>query len=137
MSMKRTYGTSTTCSIRRLPSSGGGGGPVKTVIVPGLARIAEQLRDEAAASEVRSSSKPSGRDEWQKEIARLQADDPGMTTREIAELMHKPHRTTLRMVMRGVREGRYIKGRAMRSDSIGRLQCVPVYRRADTKEDHK
>ena len=112
---------------RQLPASGGGGDCDPTIVkVPGLRKQIEYYAHQM--QHVRS--KPSGIEGWQKEI---ETDDLGMTMREIAELMNKPKSNTLRMVRRGIKEGRYIEGRAMRPDSMGRLQCVPVYR---IKENH-
>ena len=111
---------------RQWQVSGGGGDCSPTIVkVAGLRKIVEELYNEQ-----QHGSKPSGIEGWQKEI---ETDDLGMTMREIAEIMNKPKSNTLRMVRRGIKEGRYIEGRAMRPDSMGRLQCVPVYR---IKENH-
>jgi len=67
-------------------------------------------------------------EEWQAELARVRKCDEGETMIEIAELWNMPYRTTQATILRGIANGEYVKGYAMREDSMGRMQRVPVYR---------
>lgn len=66
--------------------------------------------------------------DWQKELDRVCAEDPGFTAIELAESAGLSLRIMQRIIRDGLKQGRYIRGWAYRQDAIGRRQRVPVYR---------
>jgi len=72
-------------------------------------------------------------DEWRTELGRLGLlgdGDPGKTIVEIAAENGVPHKTMQRAITKGLAEGHYVRGFAVRLDGLGRRQRVPVYRLA-------
>ena len=68
-----------------------------------------------------------GIEEWRAELERQQADDPGLTIREICEASGQSRWAVTKQVAAGVAEGRYRKGVGWRVAVNGRRQSVTVY----------
>ncbi len=68
------------------------------------------------------------REAWQREKERLQADDPGMSMKELAAEFGLHINTIAPRILQGVQEGRYLAGMAYRTDARGCRRRVPVYR---------
>lgn len=64
-------------------------------------------------------------DEWAAELERLTRDDPGETAQELAARAGVSINAIRGILLRGVRDGRYIEGRARRAGQRGLLK---VYR---------
>jgi len=59
--------------------------------------------------------------------------DRGFTTLEMARAAGISKSTVLRLIRRGIADGRYLKGQGLRLDEGGRFQPTPVYQLKETK----
>jgi hypothetical protein len=64
---------------------------------------------------------------WQREMAVLQSDDPGLSMAELAMEFDVPLTTMKRIVAKGIKAGRYRQGIAARTSGAGATIRVPVY----------
>ena len=64
---------------------------------------------------------------WLAELGSQLCDDPGSTITEMVDATGRTKNSILRLVRKGLAEGRYKRGWARREDTSGRMQRVPVY----------